>query len=208
MRRLPYRLVRRALLPASYLVLMAGLTASGAVFYHGKPFDAREAVISDLESPEHNPRGYAASATGIALSGFLLAPAAAVFYLRLRKGSPNAALAGAILFAVGLAAAIAIGVLAPFTRGYSLVHIQLAYAVFIGICGGTFFHLLAARAARGLIALQLGVLLFLVYLYFEPGIFNNARLLTSLAFWEWMLCLSCGAGLWALAWTIEKMEKP
>jgi hypothetical protein len=47
------------------------------------------------------------------------------------------ALAGTVLLGAGLAAAIAIGFLAPFTTDYTPLHIQLAFAAFIGICAGT-----------------------------------------------------------------------
>jgi hypothetical protein len=36
--------------------------------------------------------------------------------------------------------------------------------------------------------------------------FDNDHLLTGLAFWEWVLCLNCVMGLWALAGAVEKME--
>jgi hypothetical protein len=197
------RLVRRVLIPASYLSFFTGMMISGAIFYRGKPFDPKAAILSDLESPDDNPHGYGASAAGTAICGILLAPAAIVFYQRLRKGRPMLAVTGAAMFALGLGAAVAIGILAPFTRGYTPVHVQLASAAFIGICGGTLFHLVAARTAPALIAVQCGTVLFLVYLYFGPEFFNNDRLLTSLAFWEWLLCIDCGVGLWALAGAIE-----
>ena len=102
-----------------------------------KPFDIKETVISDLESPEDNPRGYGAAAAGTAICGILLIPAATLFYSRLRVVRRKLALVGAALFAVGLSAAIAIGFLAPFTRDYTPLHIQLASAAFFGICSGT-----------------------------------------------------------------------
>jgi len=193
------RLVFRAIVPAACLVLLVGFVISGVIFYRGKPFDVKAAIISDLESPDDNPYGYGAAAAGTAASATLLAPAVIVFLRHLRTDRPTLALAGAAVFAVGLGAAIGIGILAPYTRGYTPVHVQLAYAAFIGICGGTWLHLLAARAASALITIQGGVLLFLVYLYVGPEFFNNDRLLTSLAFWEWVLCIDCGAALWALA---------
>lgn len=201
------QLLRRLLLPASYLVFFAGMMISGSVFFRGKPFDVKAAVLSDLESPDDNPHGYEASAAGIALSAILLIPAATLFYLELRKQRRMLALMGAIMFALGLAAAILIGVLAPFTHGYSQLHVQLAYAVFIGICGGIFFHLAAARAAPMIVVFQCVVLLFLIYMYIGPDFLSNRHLLTSLAFWEWILCVDCGLGLWVLARTVESIKK-
>ena len=205
--RLTPRFARRILIPMSGVIFVTGLGFSEAAFYSGKPFDAKAAIISDLESPDDNPRGYGASAAGTATAAILLTPAVAVFYRRLRRVRPAPALVGTLMFAAGLGAAISIGILAPFTRGYSPVHIQLAYAAFIGIWGGTFFHFIAAKANQVLIALQGSVLLFLGYSYFLPEFFNNDRLLTGLAFWEWMLCLGCGIGLWILARTVEGLEE-
>lgn len=112
--------------------------------------------------------------------------------------------ASAVLFTIGLMAAAAIGILAPFTHGYPPLHVYLAYAAFIGICGGAFCYLKAARAARGLIWFQGAVLVLLVCLYFGPD-FNNDHLLTGLAFWEWMLCADWCIALCALTRAIEKL---
>lgn len=197
------RLVSRVIIPAAYLVLFGGFAIAGVIFYRARPLDAKAAVISDLESPDDNPHGYGAAAAGTALSASLLVPAVIVFFRRLRRERPKLAMAGVVMFAVGLGAAMGIGILAPYTHGYSLVHVQLAYAAFIGICAGTWLDLLAARAAPALIAIQGAVLLFLVYLYIGPEFFDNDRLLTSLAFWEGVLCVDCGLALWALAKVAE-----
>lgn len=212
MLRLTPRFVRNALIPTSYVLFLAGLVTSGAIFYHGRPFDPRIAAISALESADDNPHGYWAAATATAILGILLMPAVMVFYEQLRKGRPSLALAGAVVFGAGLAAAVAIGILAPFTHGYSLLHIQLAYVVFAGITGGSVLHLFAARAPWFLILPQVGVLLFLIYLYFGPefygqAFFNEDHFVTGLAFWEWLLCADCGAALWTLAHAVVKMDQ-
>jgi hypothetical protein len=204
--RLTPRLVRRVLLPIAYGAFFGSLVVSGTIFYRGKPFDAKNAIISDLQSPDDNPHGYGTAAAGTAASAILLVPAASMFFQQLRKRRPKLAAAGAVMFALGLGAGISIGLLAPYTRGYTPVHIQLSFAAFIGICGGTFLHLAAARTAPFLIGLQGVVLLFLAYLYFGPEVFNNDHLLTSLAFWEWILCVDCGVGLWALAGAVERQS--
>jgi len=197
--RLTPKIVCRVLLPASLLVFVLGLTISCVTFYRGRPVEFKSAVLSDLESREENPHGYGALATAIAASAILLVPAAISFAQRLRRRSPMLALTGMIAFGLGLGSAIAIGVLAPFTAGYSPVHIGLAYGVFMGVCGGTVFHLIAARASVVLIALQCGVLLLLACLCIGQVSFTNDRLLTSLAFLEWVLCGDCGFALWMLA---------
>lgn len=188
----------RRLVAASCLVFLAGLVVSGAVFYRDRPFDVKAAVLSDLESPDDNPHGYGAAAAGTALSALLLAPAVAVFHRRLRKAHPRLAISGSVTFAFGLAAAVAIAILAPFTHGYTPLHIQLASAAFIGIFGGTWLHLLAAGAAPAVLVFQFLALLVLIFLCYGPVEFHNERLFTSLAFWEWVLCIDCAAALWVL----------
>jgi hypothetical protein len=155
------RAVRLVLLPAAYLTFLIGTLISAAVFYRTRPFDLKTAILSDLQSPDENPHGFEASATGTALSAILLAPAASLFYAQLRKAHPRLALAGLLLFATGLMSAAAIGVLAPFTHGYTPLHIQLASAAFIGVGAGTWLYLVAARAAPGLLIFQFAALLLL-----------------------------------------------
>ncbi|MFZ0760593.1 MAG: hypothetical protein WAM69_11625 [Candidatus Sulfotelmatobacter sp.] len=201
-----FRIVRLVLIPSACSVFFVGLAVSAVPFYRGKPFDAKTAVISDLESPEDNPHGYGAAALGTATCGILLTPVAVSFYRRLRSVRRKLAFTGALMFASGLAAAIAIGLLAPFTSGYPRLHIQLAFAAFIGICSGTLLSLVAARATPALAVVQSVALLFLLYLYFAPAFFNNDRLLTSLAFWEWMLCLDCAVALWMLGAALDRIR--
>jgi hypothetical protein len=85
MLRLAPRLVRRTLLPASYLVFLASMLVSGMVFYEDKPFDAKAAILSDLLSPDENPHGYGVAAVGTALFVILLAPAKLCFTTACRK---------------------------------------------------------------------------------------------------------------------------
>lgn len=199
MLRLTPRLVRRKLLPASYLVFLASMLLSGMIFYKNRPFDLKAAILSDLQSPDENPHGYGVAAVGTVLFAFLLAPSTAVFYRCLRRGHPKLSLAGAIVLAAGLTATVSIGILAPFTHGYSPLHVQLASAAFIGICAGASLNLFAARVAPALLIFQIATLLIVLFLCYGPVHFDNDRLLTSLAFWEWLLCLDCGVALWALA---------
>ena len=197
------RFVRWRLLPAVYLVFLAGTLVSLAVYFHGRPFDAKGAVVSVLESCDDNPHGYAALACSIVVTALLLAPAVVVFYRQLRPSRPGLALAGVCFFAAGLPATVAIGVLAPYTHGYTSLHIQLASAAFIGISAGTWLHLLAVRSAPALLCFQFAALLVLVFFSYGPVKFDNERLWTSLAFWEWALCADCGIGLWVLAAAVE-----
>jgi tryptophan-rich sensory protein len=180
MLRLTPRLVCRTLLPASYFVFLASMLVSGMIFYQGKQFDAKAAIFSDLQSPDENPYGYRVAAVGTVLFAILLAPATVVFYHCLQKGHPKLSLAAAVSFAVGLTSSVSIGILAPFTHGYSPLHVQLASAAFIGIFAGTWLNLLAARAAPALLIFQLAALLVVIFLCYGPVEFNNDRLLTSL----------------------------
>jgi len=200
------QLTRRWILPASCLAFFACFLVSAVIFYRGKAFDIKAAVISDLESPDDNPRGYGVAAAGTAIAAILLVPAPVLFFRCLRARRPKLAWAGAVMFGIGLCAAMAIGVLASFTHGYTPAHVHLASAAFIGICSGTLLHLIAARASRVVVAFQFGVLVLLVYLCYGPMEFDNDHLLTGLAFGEWVLCLDCVAGLWALTGAIEKED--
>lgn len=198
--------VRRVLLPAVCVAFFSCMTVSAAIFYRGRPVDLKAAIISDLESPDDNPRGYGISSAGTAIAAILFAPAVIVFYKRLRSKRPKLAVAGVILFAIGLSAALAIGVLAPFTHGYTTLHIHLASAALIGICAGTLLHLIAARASWRLVAFQVFVMLLLIFLCYGRVEFDNNHLLTGLAFWEWVLCADCVVGLWVLAGAVAEVE--
>jgi hypothetical protein len=46
---------------------------------------------------------------------------------------------------------------------------------------------------------SVAALLIVIFLCYGPVDFKNDRLLTSAAFWEWVLCLDCGVALWVLA---------
>ncbi|MBY0505800.1 MAG: hypothetical protein K2X03_17930 [Bryobacteraceae bacterium] len=189
----------RFLLPASFGAFLLGNFISCAIFANGEPFDPKTAILSDLQSPDDNPKGYLAAAAGTAISAVLLMPAMVLCYGRVRNERPTLALAGLMGVEAGLLSALTIGILAPFTHDYSALHIQLASATFIGVSAGSWLLLLAARASPAFIGFQLGALLAVVFLCLGPVVFNNARLLTSLAFWEWVLCADCGVAIWVLA---------
>jgi hypothetical protein len=208
-------------LPAAYTAFSIGLLISSLVYFRfkGGHLGFESFLISDLESHEDNPNGYAAGAAGTALCGLLLLPAALFLYRRLRIFRARLALAGLVPFGAGLAAAILVGCLAPVTQDYSPSHIQLAFAAFIGISAGKLLWMvLASQAARGLgcgswrvatgIALfDSAILLFLIFVYFAPDgfLFNDNHLWTSLAFCEWGLCADCAATLWILAALVSSL---
>jgi len=207
MLRLTPRFVRRALIPASYSIFLAGIGFSGAIFYHGKPFHLKAATVSDLMSPLDNPQGYRIAIAATALTALLLIPTVVFSYQRLRRKGPKLALVGAIMFALGLTAALAIAALSPFIPEASLTHILLAHTAFIGICAGIFCHLVAARATLLPILAHCGFLVVLSYLYVGWVFFANQTLLTSLPSLECVFCLDCAVGFWALAKLLERHWK-
>jgi len=202
------RIIRRVLLPLSFAIFFGSLVIAAAIYFRGRPFDVRDAIISDLESPEDNPRGYAIAAVGTALCGILLLPAARFFYMQLREMRRRLAFAGTVLFVAGLASAITMALLAPFTRDYTPLHVQLAFGAFMGICSGSLIDLIVLATTqhdssklRVKIVLDCSVFAFLLYFYFTPHFFDNRHVLTSLAFWEWLLCFNCVASIAMLAAT-------
>ena len=201
--RLTTGLVRHRLIPVSYLIFFAGLVVSASIYYHGRPFDPRQAIVSDLEARADNPGGYLASAAGTVLAGVLLLPAAKVFYTESRTNNPRLTLAGTILLGLGLAATITLGALSPFIEAYSEAHIQLAYTAFTGVCAGTLFLLAASRVSHSFIAFQSVVLLFLGWIFIWPGFLSGTEVLRSLAFWEWVLCVDCGIAMWVLGRAVD-----
>jgi hypothetical protein len=160
-------------------------------------------VISDLESPADNPRGYGFAAAGTAICAMLLVPVANLFYSRMRIVRRKLALVGAALFAVGLAAAVAIGFPAPFTVDYTTLHIQLAFVAFIGTCSGTLvcstIAVFPAFETGGPWGARLAAMIVVQHF------FNYKGLLTSLALWEWLLCVECVASLWILTAALDPL---
>lgn len=175
-----------------------GLGIAGSIYFSGRVFDARDLIISDLVSPDDNPRGFVVGAAGIAIASLLLVPGVMRNHLRLRVADQRLAWAGTVLTGAGLTAALAIGVLAPVTHDYTLLHVQLAFAAFIGVCAGNTVHLALARQRNWVVlGFESLVLLFMGYLYFHPRFFGNTGLVDSLAFWEWMLCGNCAVLHWS-----------
>lgn len=198
------RRVRSLWLPAAFLSFAGTTVAAAVMFFGGRGFDAKELILSDLQSPDDNPRGYAIAAVGVGVTAILLTPVVLVFHRALRPLRPRSARAGTVAFALGLLAAFGIGVMAPFTHDYTPLHVALASTAFLGISAGAWLHLLAANAGRRLLVFQFAAVLAVAFLSCGPVQFDNHRLLTSLAFWEWVLCGDCAAVLWVLARAVER----
>ena len=165
-------------------------------------FNWKDAIISDLQSPEENSRGYLLSAIATALTGVFFLQLLRIFHGWLRSVSAAGTFAGSTLFGLGAAGAMAVGILAPFPHSYDAVHIPLAFATFIFLVAGTGVYLFLAslyfrsssrvRSLSLLLSsfLTLGILGVLGWLYVTPDFFTGESLLTTLALWEWLLCAS------------------
>jgi hypothetical protein len=210
---------RRTLLQlvlASAAVFFTGLLLSAITFRPVRDQGWTALIISDLQSPEENPRGYGYSAAATAVSGLLLLPVIASVHRRLwPRGRPGTAV-GTLTLAAGASGAIAIGVLAPFPVSYDHVHIPLAFATFIGIVAGTsaYVGVLVCDprggtrgqivSLRACLVVQLALVAFLGYVYFVPDFFDGRTLWTTLAFMEWSLCAGILAMLVLLVSAIER----
>lgn len=178
------------------LVFLGGLIVGTRYFSSGASFGAHEAVISRLESPFDNPRGYIVAASAVALCGVLMLPAVRVIFLSLRETSALLSALGCSLLALGFIGEIFLGCLARLWSMYDKAHIILAFATFIAISAGLAICLaLAAWIRRNyglflLAALQALALSTLVYMLFHPDFPPERSFLTSLAFFEWLLCVS------------------
>ncbi len=201
---------------ASSFVFFAGLLISSAFFYAGRKFVWTEAIISDLQSPEENPKGYLAASTTTAICGLFLFPLIWIFHQRLRQFSKGITGTGSFVFGLGALGAVSIGCLAPFPVSYESVHVPLAFATFIGIVAGIviYLQLLAwsvfqRNRSQGYflltcLALKLAALGALIYIYFIPNFFDGKSLLTTLALWEWALCVGIVSYLLLLTMVLDK----
>lgn len=196
-----YRAACRLIVAIS-AVFFAGLLISASIFYAGRPLDWTAAIISDMQSPEENPRGYLPSAIATAITGVLFLRLLTIFHRRLRVWSAPLAWAGSAVFGAGALGAIAIGCLAPFRHSYDTVHVPLAFATFIALVAGTGLQLFAAgrrawprdrRRGAALFAccgVILAILAALAATYRSENFFSGDCLITTLALWEWLLCVS------------------
>ena len=192
------RRILTVLIPASSLIFFSSLLVSSAFYHSSKQVKLNDAVISSLQSPNDNPRGYPIACAGTAISAMLFLPA--FFFRTLFRGNRIVATAGSLIYTLGLIAALLIGCLAPFPRLYDHVHIPLAYAAFIAIATGLLICLALASyplvrkggtsgiAMLPLVLILLVVVLYLFYLVLAPD--DHAPdhgLLNNVAFVEWTL---------------------
>lgn len=178
------------------IVFLGGLLVGTRHFSSGASFGAREAVISRLESPLDNPHGYAIAASAVAICGALMLPAVRIIFLALRETSAVVSGLGSLLLGLGFIGEISLGCLARLWSMYGKAHIILAFGTFIAISAGLVICLaLAAWLRRNyglflLAAIQVLAVSNLVYMLFHPDFPPERSFLTSLAFFEWLLCVS------------------
>ncbi len=197
------RFVSLVLVGLGIIVFLAGLIVASkrASTLFSIP---HEAVISALVSPLENPRGYLIAAAAIAICGALMLPAVRTVFVGLRETGMLISGVGSLLLALGFLGEISLGCMAGLWSIYDHTHMILAFATFIAIAAGlTICLTLAARLRRNyglllLAAIQLIAVAILVYMLFNPGFPPERSFLTSLAFAEWLLCLSFIISLLAL----------
>ena len=192
------RRILLVLIPAAILIFFSSLFISSTFFHPGRPFKLSDAVISSLQSPEDNPHGYLTACAGTAVSAILFLPIPAFFFRALALRHRDIAIAGSLLYTLGLLAAILIGCLAPFPSVYEPVHLPMAYAAYILMFTGLLICLSLASYRRirsggisgiamlFLLAGLLAIVLYLFYLVVGPDS-NNV------AFIEWILSAGVAA---------------
>lgn len=178
------------------VVFLGGLILGSRYLRSSGSMGSHEAVISKLASPFENPHGYIVAAAALAICGALLLPAVRTVFLRLRETGGIMSGIGSLLLALGFLGEISLGCLARLWSMYDQAHIVLAFSTFIAISAGlTVCLTLAARLRRNfglflLAAVQLLAVFVLIYMLFNPDFPPERSFLTSLAFLEWLLCLT------------------
>jgi hypothetical protein len=197
--------VLRRLIPMAYGIFLAGFLISVLVVSAGRSPTLEDGIMSDLLSPIDNPRGYLISAVATVLCGLLLLPVAIVFQRSCGLHPSRWATLGAWIYRVGLIATIATGVTTPFQQSYVPIHVYLAFLAFMSLAAGlAICHAVAALLITSgrlrhatLATLQLGAFLYLTYLFFSPGYFNERR--WFLAACEWVVSALVVTGTVSLA---------
>ena len=193
-------LVLNRIIPLAYGIYLAGFSISAAVRLAGQRPKLEDAIMSDLLSPEYNPRGCYISAVAAAFCGFMLLPSVGLFIRTWRTLGTRWGEVGAWLYGLGLLSVIATAVSAPFQMPYVPIHIYLAFIAFMSLVAGLGISLTAAvfvsHAARLKFAVAavvlLGAFIYLIYLFFAPEYFAGRRWLLALL--EWALGALIGIG--------------
>lgn len=209
----------RRLIGASSAIFFTGLMISAAFFYSGRRLDWTTAIISDLQAPEENPRGYLASALATAVTGVLFVRLLAILHRQSCVRSGPLVWAGSVCFGGGALGAVAIGCLAPLPLSYDTVHVPLAFATFIALVAGAGLYLFLAGRQTWPLDRRRGALLYwccgvivaiiaaLAVIYRHEDFFTGESLLTTLVLWEWLLCASIVGFLLVLAKTLEWLDR-
>ncbi|MGH9733397.1 MAG: hypothetical protein ACRD8A_02245 [Candidatus Acidiferrales bacterium] len=192
------------------VVFLGGLILGSRYLRSSGLMASHEAVISKLQSPFENPHGYIVASSAVAICGALMLPVVRSVFLGLREAGGMASITsvisgiGSLLLALGFLGEIALGCLTRLWSMYDQAHIVLAFATLIAIAAGLALCLALAARLRGnyglllLAAVQLLAVATLIYMVFNPNFPPERSFLTSLAFLEWLLCLSFIVSLLAL----------
>src|ERR1051326_2768319 len=206
----------KLIIPVSSGVFFIGLIVSSFYFYSQKEFNWTAAIISDLQSPIENPKGYLPASLGTAISVIFLVPLLISMSLKLERIKRIPAIFGTSIFGLGIIGGIIIGFLSPFPKYYEIVHIPIAFATFIFIVGGILMFLLLTSLSiyqnnkkysfilLVLFGFKLAVFASLIYIYTIPEFFSGVNLFKTLAFWEWSLCISIVIHLQIIKSVIDK----
>lgn len=191
-------------IPSAYGLFLIGFLVSLFLFFEGRSATLEDAIVSDVLSPDDNPRGYLVAAAAVSACGLLLLPAADLFQRGWDQRCRRWSVTGAWLYRIGLTAMVAIGATTPFQEPYVPVHIGLAFVALMGMVAGLAVCLGVAACSSTsfrvplavLSFLQIGALLFLAILVIFPSGFLDRRFL---ALFEWLLNALIAAGTVSVA---------
>jgi hypothetical protein len=206
---MPHRPARPPATALLWLALGLSFFGSLALAAHFFPhaYDWRRTVKSSLASPRDKPHAYPIACAGLALSGLLLAPFAALLRQRLESYAPPATLWAGRLFILGalfltLAAVTVPGHYRLF--GLARTHEHLAQISGVALCLAMILYLratlrlprafarqrvvgflLVATPVTALIVSRLSLIV--AYAFLSTPVYRAVRssLWNSLALWEW-----------------------
>src|SRR4051812_46014107 len=128
--------VLRGIIPLAYGIYLVGFSVSAAVRLAGRHPTLEDCIMSDLLSPEDNPRGWLISAVAAVLCGLMLLPTVGLFLRTWRRLDSRWGVQGAWLYGLGLVSVIAAGVSTPFQQSYVPIHVYLAFFAFMSLVAG------------------------------------------------------------------------
>jgi hypothetical protein len=190
----------------AFAIVVAGLLVGTVGLLHGRVWDFRQAVISNILSSTDNPGGFLIGSIAVVLGSALLVPSVISLRKIYKLQQKILAEVGAALLGCSLLMAMILGVTSPKADDGSAFHIYLAYATFVASAGGlSVFLLLVAllkrnRSAWLAVTFQIVMFLFLLWLLYTQitngyVLFDDSTAWRSLATCEWGL-VGCTCGMW------------